>query len=316
MYGMRVVYSASTNIVSNTLVILWRQVSSSGISIPIQKNASEPHWLKWYGKLKTDWQQNKDFLRTLLLGNFLITTSNFFFRRDLYERCGGFTELRYVHDYEYAFRLYQSGARMHCLWGENLLSYRLHGSNTIREQPLAAQQENMALLLRQLTELAPYLNVSHLHALRWQLAEIFRYYGEEWQTEIHLRLVAKETELFRLIDDRDSWVVERDKVINEQQKIIQQHSQWVTERDDWIAERDVLITRLQADVERYQIWVQERESWLSERDAMISQRDQWVMQRDSWIAERDDWITERDQLVACLKSERDELVNCRAFPLR
>ena len=154
-----------------------------------------------------------------------------------------------------------------------------------------------------------------MHALRWQLAEIFRYYGEEWQTEVHLKLVAKEQELFQLIADRDGWITERDAVIKQQLESIRQLEQWVSERDIWVGERDELIARLQSDLEDNQLWVQERDSWLSERDAMISQRDHWVTQRDDWVAERDGWIIERDQLIARLRAERDELRESRAFRL-
>ncbi|MGB0845699.1 MAG: glycosyltransferase family 2 protein [Thiolinea sp.] len=272
------------------------------------KNASEPHWLEWYSKLKRDWDKNSDFLHTLLLGNFLITTSNFFFRRTFYERLGGFAELRYVHDYEYALRLWQGGARMACLWDESLLNYRLHGDNTIREQPLAAIQENMTMLLNQLPALCRHFNASRLHALRWQLGEIFRYHGEEWQTEVHLSLVAKEKEFFGLIEDRDQWVAERDKVIAEQNQDIRERDQWVAERDDWIVERDGLIQHLQQDIGQQQCWIQERESWLSDRDEMISKRDQWV-------AERDGWIAERDELISQLQQDQDRLLNSRAFRL-
>ncbi len=270
------------------------------------KNHSEPHWLAWYEMLQADWRQHKDFLHTLLLGNFLITTSNFFFRRNLYERCGGFAELRYLHDYEFALRAYQCGARMACCWDEVLLHYRLHDDNTIRERPLAAQQENMTLLLEQLTELAPHLNAKRLHALRWQLAEIFRYYSEEWQTEIHRRLVAKETELFRLVVDRDAWVAERDEVIAEQQQMAVQHTHW-------LAERDALLASHAETISQQQHWIGQRDSWISARDAMISQRDDWVEQRDHWIEERDAWVLERDQVINHLRAEHEQLLSSYAF---
>lgn len=296
-------------------VTLWDQHST-------QTSASEPHWLAWYDRLCAEFDQTHDFLQTLLLGNFLITTSNFFLRREVYERCGGFAELRYVHDYDYAFRLYQYGASMHCLSDEVLLNYRLHGDNTIRERPLAAQQENMALLLRKLTALSAQLTAPRLQALRWQLAEIFRYYTEEWQAELHWQLVAKEQDLFRLIADRDAWVAERDDWVAErderiatQQRLLQEREHWVTERDAWVAERDRVITDLQQDIQRQQGWLNARDGWIAERDAMLSQRDHWVAQRDVWISERDGWITERDQLLTRLRAEHSELLNSRAFRL-
>ena len=220
------------------------------------KNASEPDWLSWYQSLYHDWKKSGDFFSTLLRGNFLITTSNFFFHRSLYEHLGGFTELRYMHDYEYALRIYQSGAKMECLWDKALLNYRLHGNNTIREKPLAAIKENIDVLLTFLPKLSQHLNASRLHALRLQLCSLFRYTTEEWKTQVHLGLVEKEKELFALIEDRDAWIAERDVALKTQQKHILERDEWVAERNDWIAERDSLIQRLQNDIVLQQGWIQ------------------------------------------------------------
>ena len=259
------------------------------------KNASEADWLSWYNGLQKDWQQHGDFLHTLLRGNFLITTSNFFFRREVYERLGGFSEQRYVHDYEYVIRMYLAACRMGCLWDDTLLSYRLHDSNTIRERPLAAIRENMGMLLRYMPEMSLQLNASRLHALQQQFLDLYRYTNEEWQSEVHWSLVAKERELFPLIEHRDEWIHERDQFIEQQQKHIDDRDAWIQDRDSWIAERDQLIKTQQEDIKRHQGWITERESWLSDRDEMISRRDAWVAERDGWIAERD-YIIKQQQI--------------------
>ena len=171
------------------------------------------------------------------------------------------------------------------------------------------------MLLTQLPVLYQLLDAARLNALRTQLEEIFKYYGEEWQTEVHHSLVAKEQELFALIKDRDNWVAERDAIIAEQAKALQLREHWVTERDGWIVERDAIINCLQEDITLQLSWIQERESWLSERDEMISKRDRWVADRDTWIAERDEWVAERDQLIASLHQEQSRLLNSRAYRL-
>ncbi|MEZ5447701.1 MAG: hypothetical protein R3E89_01275 [Thiolinea sp.] len=275
----------------------------------------EPHWLDWYAKLRADWNKHGDVLHTLLLGNFLISTSNFFLRRTLYEQVGGFAELRYVHDYEYVLRLWLAGARIDCLWEQPLLNYRLHTTNTIREKPLAAIQENLQMLLSYLPALGPHLSVSRLHALRWHCRELFRYCNEEWAAELHHKLVAKEQELFPLIRDRDGWIAERDALISHQQQLIRDRERWIADRDGWIAERDQRIQYLQQQAQRQQERIAERESWLSDRDEMISKRDQWVADRDHWIAERDDWIRERDQLIRDLQQTQQQLLSSRSYRL-
>ncbi|MEZ5534905.1 MAG: glycosyltransferase [Thiolinea sp.] len=277
------------------------------------KNATETDWLSWYQGLYKDWKQHGDFLRTLLRGNFLITTSNFFFRRNVYERMGGFADLRYVHDYEFVLRAYNLGLKIECLWDEALLYYRLHDSNTIREKPLAAIRENMLLLLRVFPGLSKYLNALRLNGLQIQLQDLYRYTHEEWQTSIHLRLTEKERELFPLIEDRDQWVAERDEIIRQQVGVISERERWVADRDRWLKERDELIVQLRLQTEQQQNDIAERESWLTDRDEMISKRDQWVADRDRWVAERDHWLAERERQLQEVTADRDRLLNSWSY---
>ena len=221
-----------------------------------QPERKESHWLDWYTQLKQLNLSNNDALASLLAGNCLITTSNFFLHRRVYERLGGFANLRYMHDYDYALRLVRAGFNWRMLWDKPLLHYRLHASNTIREKPLAAIEENMQLLLDQLP-LEPALNLAQLTHLQSQLRNLYRYTREEWLSEIHNWLVAKESELFPLIQDRDAWIADRDELIAQQQI-------WITDREVWIAERDALI-------KEQQTWVSDRDAWIVERDQLISQ---------------------------------------------
>ncbi|MCS7055084.1 MAG: glycosyltransferase [Thermoflexales bacterium] len=76
--------------------------------------------------------RSKDDLRAALLTeNFFATTSNFFASRDVFEAIGPFRPLRYTHDWDFLLR----GAQNYPLKvvEEPLLKYRVHGSNTIRE---------------------------------------------------------------------------------------------------------------------------------------------------------------------------------------
>ncbi len=68
----------------------------------------------------------------LVNGNFLMTTSNFLFRRALPDGVGGFAELRYAHDLDFALRVLALGHRI-ALLEEPLLRYRVHARNTIAE---------------------------------------------------------------------------------------------------------------------------------------------------------------------------------------
>jgi hypothetical protein len=68
----------------------------------------------------------------LLNGNFLMTTSNFLFRRAAWPALGGFAPLRYAHDLDWLLRALATGHRV-LVADDQLLRYRTHGSNTISE---------------------------------------------------------------------------------------------------------------------------------------------------------------------------------------
>jgi glycosyltransferase involved in cell wall biosynthesis len=71
----------------------------------------------------------------LLTENFYATTSNFVFRRSWYEQVGPFLPLRYTHDWDFALRM--ARAAKLTMVPEPLLQYRVHDSNTIRENRTA-----------------------------------------------------------------------------------------------------------------------------------------------------------------------------------
>lgn len=66
-----------------------------------------------------------------LAGNPAVSTSNFFFSRGLFDAIGGFAQLRYTHDWDWAAR---ASARCSPVWmHETLLSYRIHEASTLAE---------------------------------------------------------------------------------------------------------------------------------------------------------------------------------------
>lgn len=66
------------------------------------------------------------------VGNYAITTSNFFFSREVFDAVSGFAPLRYTHDWDFALRVVARFGVVRI--DEPLLLYRAHGSNTISEQ--------------------------------------------------------------------------------------------------------------------------------------------------------------------------------------
>ncbi|MFN8644859.1 MAG: glycosyltransferase [Candidatus Binatia bacterium] len=76
-----------------------------------------------------------DLRAALLTENFWATTSNFVFRRALWERVGPFRPLRFTHDWDFALRA--AALAPTALLPEPLLRYRVHAANTIRSDRAA-----------------------------------------------------------------------------------------------------------------------------------------------------------------------------------
>lgn len=87
-----------------------------------------PSWAESRKHLPAFWDLD-DFKLNLISTNFVSTTSNFLFKREVYQKVGGMRVLRYAHDWDFLFRV---GEWCECsIIEEPLLKYRVHGSNTI-----------------------------------------------------------------------------------------------------------------------------------------------------------------------------------------
>ncbi len=104
-------------------------------------------WIKWYEFLKFVYLSSHSPVKAFLAGNFTISTSNFFFHRSIIKHVGVFRPFRYISDYDFAFRVavYQPD-KFKFLYEQKLLLYRIHGKNTILQNPLAANYETFYFL--------------------------------------------------------------------------------------------------------------------------------------------------------------------------
>ena len=87
---------------------------------------------RWYEDALAFYRQEGDIAFSLFRANFLVTTSNLFVRRSVFESVGTFAPLRYTHDLEFILRLVL-GKRKISFLDQPLVSYRLHEKNTISE---------------------------------------------------------------------------------------------------------------------------------------------------------------------------------------
>jgi glycosyltransferase involved in cell wall biosynthesis len=93
----------------------------------------------------------------LLAGNFLVSTSNLFCRKEVFDRLGYFKPLRYAHDYDFFLRLCFSERAIQL--DDVLLKYRVHDLNTVKENEAAVGFEvavAIAIFLLDFRERLPF----------------------------------------------------------------------------------------------------------------------------------------------------------------
>ncbi len=104
-------------------------------------------WNIWHLKNRTWYFTCRDIYAAFLKGNFMVTTSNLFMTAQAMRTVGKFSALRYLHDYDYIFRLmlaFPDG--VHYLDEEKLLYYRIHSGNTLGEAAITGRQQDQDLI--------------------------------------------------------------------------------------------------------------------------------------------------------------------------
>ncbi len=92
-------------------------------------------------------QHNNDVYIGFLNGNYMVTTSNLFMHKEAVEKTGNFTSLRYLHDYDYIFRLmlaFPGGVSY--LDDQKLMYYRIHGHNTLSEAAITGREQDLQVI--------------------------------------------------------------------------------------------------------------------------------------------------------------------------
>ncbi len=113
-------------------------------------------WNLWHQKNRAFYRCCGDLYTAFLKGNMMVTTSNLFLRSEVARRVGGFRPLRYLHDYDYIFRVMLAcPGSVHYLENEKLLRYRIHGGNTLGEGAIAGRQQDQAVILQYLLASIP-----------------------------------------------------------------------------------------------------------------------------------------------------------------
>lgn len=120
-------------------------------------------WNVWHQKNRKFYKTCGDLYTAFLKGNFMVTTSNLFMAAEAAKIVGKFCSLRYLHDYDFIFRMMlEFPDQVHYIQDEKLLYYRIHDGNTLGEAAIIGREQDKELirkymLLRIPAELSSYV---------------------------------------------------------------------------------------------------------------------------------------------------------------
>ena len=104
-------------------------------------------WNIWHQKNRGFYFVCQDLYTAFLKGNFMVTTSNLFMTREAVAKVGQFCSLRYLHDYDYIFRMMLAfPGQVEYLAQEQLLFYRIHGGNTLSEAAITGREQDKQVI--------------------------------------------------------------------------------------------------------------------------------------------------------------------------
>jgi glycosyltransferase involved in cell wall biosynthesis/exonuclease VII small subunit len=305
-------------------------IDNSGTPVKQNITPQVKSWIDWYEGALPFFNEDK-FYPSAFAKNILITTSNLFVRRKVFQECGGFKALRYTHDWDMLLRISRR-YKIHLI-KEDLLKYRMHSENTVQERDsdLKVLFEVNWLIVENLKELdvdVPFSEILKLLKNNQYLS---------FETMFFLSLMKDRTAFNDLVDftnpqmiqSLQSWVstttfVAREQSIVELQaqiKDLQTGNAWLEEqREAWekaAAEREQSIAVLQSQVQDLQTgnaWLEEqREAWekaAAEREqsiAVLQSQVQDLQTGNAWLEEqREAWeklASEREQIIAALDKQ-------------
>ncbi len=104
-------------------------------------------WNIWHQGNRAFYSKVNDVYTGFLHGNYMVTTSNLFMRTEAARKVGDFAPIRYLHDYDFIFRMMLAHpGDVHYLEDEKLLYYRIHHGNTLSEAAITGREQDLAVI--------------------------------------------------------------------------------------------------------------------------------------------------------------------------
>uniref|UniRef100_UPI0040568B26 glycosyltransferase family 2 protein n=1 Tax=Candidatus Electronema sp. TaxID=2698783 RepID=UPI0040568B26 len=110
---------------------------------------SDPNfgWNVWHKKNRDWYFACGDLYTAFLKGNFMVTTSNLFMTAEAVRWVGKFSSLRYLHDYDYIFRMMLAfPGQVRYVHDQKLLYYRIHSGNTLSEAAVTGRLQDLDVI--------------------------------------------------------------------------------------------------------------------------------------------------------------------------
>jgi len=132
-------------------------------------------WNVWHQKNRDFYFQTHDLYTAFLKGNFMVTTSNLFMSRDAVKKVGQFSSLRYLHDYDFIFRMMLAFPdSVVYLDDEKLLFYRIHSGNTLNQAAIIGREQDKMIIRKYMLKKIPVNKRPQLDRMVNRLIEIQR----------------------------------------------------------------------------------------------------------------------------------------------
>ena len=130
-------------------------------------------WNIWHQKNRDFYKESGNLYTAFLKGNFMVTTSNLFMSRAAAEKIGKFCSLRYLHDYDFIFRMMLAfPTQVHYLDDEKLMYYRIHDGNTLGEAAITGREQDQEIIRKYMLAKIPDEFMTYAEAGSDRLVEL------------------------------------------------------------------------------------------------------------------------------------------------
>lgn len=262
----------------------------------------------WWNRTQRDFRDHATRhgpVAGLLYGNYTVSTSNFVFRRSLWQEVGAFRPRQMIPDWDWAVRAALTDPNgLRFLADEALLDYRLHGSNAILSRIVRGDLEVARLHRWMLTQMGvPQTAVSALFRAQRDLR---RHATAKVQNEVEPWVRQRESEVAVLsaqVQEARARVADREADVSSLQAQLGVLEQHVRDRE--------------ADIETVTARIRVAEAFLAQREADVAALREQLGIAEAFVRQREEDVQGlREQLTIAENFTRDREQDVQALQKR